>query len=211
MDGLSDQHRKSFEINLPYLLIVEGEDDYKFFESFLRCLKMTNIQIFCLRGKNNLNDILKTLKNTPGFDRLKSIGIVRDANFSPERSFQSVQSALSNADLPVPDEEMKPAGQELKVFVLLVPGINEIGSLEDLCLRAVANDIAISCVDSYLKCLQKKKIKFQRNLSKARVQAFLASREEYIPNLGIAAQKAIWPFDSSAFNKIREFLKSICI
>ncbi|MGB9845753.1 MAG: DUF3226 domain-containing protein, partial [Methanothermobacter tenebrarum] len=105
-----------------------------------------------------------------------------------------------------PDKEIEPAGEKPKVSILLIPGIDEKGSLEDLCLKTVADDPAISCLESYINCLKNNGLVLQSNISKAKLQTFLASRREFIPDLGIAAKKSIWPFYNPVFNKIKKFL-----
>ncbi|MGC8892471.1 MAG: DUF3226 domain-containing protein [Candidatus Saccharicenans sp.] len=200
--------QRNFQIEKPHLLIVEGKDDYQFFESFLEHLNLLSIQIFCLDGKNNLNNKLKALVRLPNFSLLESIGITRDSDDNPIGAFQSIQSALKNAGLAVPKEELTLAGKNPRISICLIPGINQEGSLEDLCLEAIAEaqDRALDCVDAYFSCLRKNKIKFSKKVFKAKVQVFLASRREYIPDLGIAAKRSVWPWDSHVFAKIKDFL-----
>jgi len=198
--------RQPEEINSPYQLIVEGKDDINFFEAFLESSKISGVQIHSLDGKNNLNDFLKAFALTPGFSIVKMIGIIRDSNSNPKASFQSVQTALANAGLPVPKKEILPTGEKPRVSILMIPGIEESGSLEGLCLQAVSDRPAISCVESYIDCLKRNKLKLQTNIYKAKLQAYLASLDEYTRDLGLAAKKSVWPFTSPAFNRIRDFL-----
>ena len=202
----SCHRRQPEEISAPYQLIVEGKDDKYFFEAFLENSRISGVQIPSLDGKNNLNDFLKAFALTPGFYIVKAIGIIRDSNSDPKASFQSVQTALANAGLPVPKKEIVPAGENPRVSVLMIPGIEESGSLEALCLQAVSDCPAISCVESYIDCLKRNKLKLQPNIYKAKLQAYLASLDEYTRDLGLAAKKSVWPFTSPAFNRIRDFL-----
>ena len=195
------RRRNPIVINLAYQLIVEGKDDINFFEAFLENSRISGVQIHSLDGKNNLNDFLKAFALTPGFYIVKAIGIIRDSNSDPKASFQSVQTALANAGLPVPKKEIVPAGENPRVSVLMIPGIEESGSLEALCLQAVSDCPAISCVESYIDCLKKNKLKLQTNIYKAKLQAYLASLDEYTRDLGLAAKKSVWPFTSPAFNR----------
>jgi hypothetical protein len=205
-------HRyKPEEISSPYQLIVEGKDDINFFEAFLENLGTSAVQIHSLDGKNNLNDFLKAFTLTTGFNIVKAIGIIRDSNSNPKASFQSVRTALANAGLPVPEKEIISAGEKPRVSILMIPGIDESGSLEALCLKAVADRPAISCVESYIDCLKRNNLKLQPNIYKAKLQAFLASLEEYTRDLGIAARQSVWPFTSPAFNRIRDFLTRLVL
>jgi len=205
-------HRcKPEEIRSPYQLIVEGKDDKTFFEAFLENLGLSGVQIYSLDGKNNLNDFLKAFTLTTGYNTVKAIGIIRDSNSDPKASFQSVQTALANAGLPVPEKEIAPAGEKPKVSILMVPGIDESGSLEALCLKAVAELPAISCVESYIDCLKRNNLKLQPNIYKAKLQVYLASLDEYTRDLGLAAKKSVWPLASPAFSRIRDFLTRLVL
>ena len=106
----------------------------------------------------------------------------------------------------MPEKEITPAGEQPKVSILMVPGIDESGSLEALCLQAASDCPAISCVESYIDCLKRNKLKLQPNIYKAKLQVYLASLDEYTRDLGLAAKKSVWPFTSPAFNRIRDFL-----
>jgi hypothetical protein len=81
--------------------------------------------------------------------------------------------------------------------------------LEDLCLRAVAQDPAMLCVKQYFKCLQQQGLSLPDNMSKAKVQVFLASRPKAGLRLGEAAQAGYWPWNENAFEQVRDFLQRI--
>jgi hypothetical protein len=65
------------------------------------------------------------------------------------------------------------------------------------------------CVDAYFDCLRSRGVSPPDDLSKARVQAFLASRPKPSVHLGIAAQKGYWPLDAGAFRDARKFLADL--
>jgi len=65
------------------------------------------------------------------------------------------------------------------------------------------------CVDKYFECISKLGIEMPHNMSKAKVKAFLASRPEICPYLGVAALKGYWPFNNDVFNDIKEFLRGL--
>jgi len=65
------------------------------------------------------------------------------------------------------------------------------------------------CVDRFFHCLTDEGCPQPQNTSKARVQAFLASRERPGLLLGQAAAKGYWPWDSEAFEEVKDFLAQI--
>jgi len=208
---------KRLTFTKPFLLIVEGKDDKNFFEAFLNFLtnKQLNnsirdrFEIFELKGKQNLTDKLRAIKSTPGFGKLVAIGIILDSNSSPKSTFQSIQTALKKVQLPCPKKEIETEGEKPRVSVLLIPGIERQGELEDLCLESVSNDRALRCLNRYFFCLRKNKIPIAPKESKAKCLAFLASREDLANDIGTAAKKSIWPFENNAFSRIKKFILNL--
>lgn len=162
--------------------------------------------IYNVEGIDKISRELRTIVKTPDFFKnIKALGIVIDSNSNPKINFNKIREALNDAGLPTPQSELNSAGQSPKVSILLMPGEYRIGTLEDLLLESVSADPSIDCIDNYIKCLRKKGIKIENNLSKAKIQIFLA-RYKDIKHVGIAAKRSIWPFQHPVFDKIREFV-----
>jgi len=197
------------EIAEPKLLLVEGKDEKLFFEGLLKYADLPGVQVEDFAGKEKIRSYLKALVLTPGFARVSSLGMVRDANGDAGRAFQSVCDALEAADLPAPERPLLQVNGHPNVAVMILPGGCSPGVLEDLCLRAVASDPAMQCIEQYLRCLREQDLTPSRNPAKARVQAFLASRERPGLRLGEAAQAGYWPFSHSAFADAIRFLHQV--
>ncbi|RMD58732.1 hypothetical protein D6833_12510, partial [Candidatus Parcubacteria bacterium] len=172
-------------------------------------LRLQGIQIMPIVGKEQLRPNLNALVLSPGFSQITSLSIVRDANANPVAAFQSVRDALRAANLPAPDHPLKIVGGKPRVAVLILPGENSPGMLEDLCLKAVAEDPAMFCVEQYFKCLEQKRLSLPDNMSKAKVQVFLASRPRADLRLGEAAEKGYWPWDHDAFQMVKDFINML--
>lgn len=198
----------AIEIEQPNLL-VEGREEELFFEALIKYLGLQNIQIMPFGGKKNLRPFLKALVMSPGFSEVISLGVVRDANRDPHGAFQSVHDALHAASLPVPNCPLTPFGERPRVAVLILPGSDRGGALEDLCLDAVAQDPSMRCVERYFKCLEQEGLSLPDNISKAKVQVFLASRHKAGLRLGEAAQAGYWPWEAEAFGNVKDFLQRI--
>jgi hypothetical protein len=196
------------EIAEPCVLIVEGIEEKYFFGAFIEHLGLQDIQVMPIGGKRKLRENLGALTLAPGFVNVTSLGIVRDANSDPD-PFQSVCEALRAVNLPVPERPLVPTGHSPRVTVMILPGDKTPGMLEDLCLRAVAQDPAMLCVEHYFQCLQQQGLSLPRNISKAKAQVFLASKPEVGIRLGVAAEKGYWPWGDEAFNQVRSFLQQI--
>ncbi len=169
---------KPFEpITRSKVLAVEGKDEEELFSALIACLNLSDIEIWALGGKDKFRRNIRALTITSGFDGVTSLGVVRDADKDPAGAFQSVCGALESAGLPRPTTPLQPVGDAPQVMVMILPDGETPGMLEDLCLRSVAEDPAMSCVDEYFRCLEGWLQELPRNPSKARVRAFLASRE----------------------------------
>lgn len=190
------------------VLVVEGRDDEFFFRAFIDHLKLGGIQILSIGGKSRLKDELEAIIKTPGFSNVISLGIVRDADVNPISAFQGVCDVLRSLGLPTPSKPLMPVGFKPKVVVMVLPG-EEPGALEDLCLKSVEEDPVMTCVEQYFQCLQQKGISLPRNMSKAKVQVFLASKPRAGLRLGEAAQAGYWPLESEVFRGLREFINKL--
>lgn len=193
------------------LLIGEGKDEVRFFNSLLKFLDISDIQVADFQGKDNLGSYLKTLKDrTFDFSGLTSIGITRDADALPASSaFQSICSSLRNAGLSIPNEIGEKTTDTPSVSIFIFPNNQEPGMLEDLCLESVKDDGAMPCVEQYLECVKQNASREPNNLAKAKVHAWLASQKMPDKRLAEAAEAGYWNWKSSAFDGLKEFLSSL--
>ncbi len=200
-------------ITEPKQLAVEGRDAVIFFEALLREMDLAEIQLQNFGGVDELRGFLRGLQRRSGFAQMVvSVGIVRDAERDPTSAFQSVCSALSNADFSnVPDEPGIFVGNTPRIGVLILPDATTAGMLETLCLRSVADKPVMPCIDEYFDCVEQRlsPTELPRVMEKARVQAFLASTPEYVPHLGLAAHRGYWAWDSPAFDHVKQFLREL--
>lgn len=199
---------KPFIFDKKNLIIVEGKDEVLFLNAFAKHLGLKNILFLDIGGKTTLKDNLETLPEIQGYEHVVSLGVVRDADNDPQNAFESVCGALKSNHYTVPDKPAVLIGNKPKIAVLILPGENKPGMLEDVCLEALKNDPAIACVDDYFQCLKNNGIEPPQNMSKARIHAFLASRPKPDLRLGESAGKeSYWNYDDPAFDTIQRFLQ----
>ncbi len=197
------------KIEQPNLLVVEGREEELFFGALIKHLGLQSIQTMPVGGKEQLRRNLKALVVSPGFSEVVSLGVVRDANADPGAAFQSVRDALQAVNLPAPDRSLVAVGERPRVAVLILPEVDMPGMLEDLCLRAIGQGPAMLCVERFFECLQQEELPLPDNMSKAKVQVFLASSRKAGLRLGEAAQAGCWPWNEKAFEQVRDFLRRI--
>ena len=121
-------------IERPVQLLVEGKAEQNFFGAFTRHLGFQDTpQIQEFGGVDGLRGFLQGFVNSPGFDSVTSIGIVRDAEESAEAARQSVESSLRNAGLPAPGDPE--AGSTPAVQVLILPDGENQACWKRFCAR----------------------------------------------------------------------------
>ena len=190
-------------------LLVEGREEVLFFGAFLRELEINEVQIRNCGGKDNLGPMLLEIAESPEFHSLQSIGIVRDADTNVAGAFQSVQSALRNAGLQFPRRLLLPTSNTPKISVFIMPDNANNGALEQLCLTVLADDVAMPCVEEFLQCVNVHAPAQPQDQAKARIHAFLASREDPELRLGEAAQRGYIPWNHPAFADLAQFLRNL--
>ena len=197
------------EIKSAIQLLVEGNDSRNFFEAFVEHLSLENIQIQNFGGVSELGGFLRALVNAPGFQTVQSLGIVRDAEMSAGGAFQSVQSALSNAALPVPDSPAERTNTSPAVTVLILPGDNRQGMLETLLCESFAATPVEDCIDDFFKCVESlPDVSIERS-DKARAHAYLTTKPNPHFSVGVAAKNDYWDLDHNVFSTVRDFLQMI--
>ena len=205
------------------LLLVEGNDDLRFFGAMSKHLVLNSIEISSYNAKANLrNDLAERVRN-PDFQTVTSLGIVRDADESAQSAFDSVIGSLRRAGLPTPDAPVVPIESDgLQVSVLILPPNETRGELEDVCLSSMEGTLDLQCVESYLDCLSKSGPPvYENNKAKVRLHSYLAAgpvratqsrqpaRRQPGLRLGEAAEAGVWNWSSPAFERLSEFLRDL--
>lgn len=196
----------------PKLLLVEGRDEELVLGTLLRHLGIYDVQVQGYGGKTQLRYFLVSITGEPNFDQIQSLGIVRDADDTADAArsaLRSVQGSLRNVGLSVPETFLAPVGNAPAVSVFIMPDNDGPGALERLCLNAWAEDPAMPCVDAFMQCVQDNVDMTPNAADKARVHAFLASRETPDLRLGLAAQQGYLPWQHPAFAALSTFLRNL--
>lgn len=192
-------------------LLVEGNDQRNFFNAFIGHLAIEEIQIQNFGGVPELKRFLRAFVNVPGFqDTVERIGIVRDAEKSAGSAFQSVQSSLKRAGLPVPDHPESPSDSCPSVSVFILPGRGEPGMLENLLCETFAGSPEDDCIRGFFDCLADSGVGEIRRPHKARAWAYLTTKPDPHHSVGYATTKGYWgDLDQQVFSVVRDFLTSL--
>ncbi|GEM_PF-2440683 len=186
--------KKLESVECSSILIVEGKDEVSFLDAYIyrhKGLEKSKVQIIDAGGKYGFRQDLADLKDLPGFDSVRRIAIIRDADLSAEQAFQSVSNALQSESLPVPDRPGHFATDEtgmITVGIFVTPDNKRSGCLESLLVDIIKSRNLRSCVDEFFKCADKP------SRPKQYMLALLSLMEEYCNSIGLAAQKGYFDF-----------------
>lgn len=190
-------------------LLVEGRDAVGFFEALIQDLALEEVQIQDFGGVAELRTFLFAFVGGSEFTRVRSIGIVRDAEKSSEGAFASVQGALKRVGLPVPRAPGQRVGDDPAVAAMILPGGNRTGMLETLLNDTLLGDDMQACIDDFIRCVEEHCGEPIRRPHKARTHAYLATKPDPHLSVGFAAKRGYWDLEHKALEPLRAFLREI--
>jgi hypothetical protein len=202
-------NNQAFDIKEANLILVEGKDDELFVDAFKIKMEINGFQIINIQGKSNLLPVLKLIKEKSELTPISSIGIIMDSNSNPRGTLKEINQSLKKAGYPEYDSSKDSATEKTRINVLLLPDENKPGELEDLCLETIKSDPIMDCITPYFECLKNISESYPRKESKARLQIFLASKDEVVRDPGLAVKKDYLMWDSQHFENVRNFLKEV--
>lgn len=206
------------QVSKSKLLLCEGKDEEQFFGALLAHLQRTDVQIAPVGGKHGFQQGFASVVNDANFPQVTDILVVRDADCVGDgagyaKTWSSVTGTLQHRGLPVPTVHAQFVAGPPRVAVFIMPDGGADGMLETLCWRAVQTDPAAACVVAYFDCLVKATVAniphLPRNIDKANIRVFLASRAEPDRVLGQAAQAGYLNWNDPAFAALIALLNQL--
>lgn len=194
---------------VPNLVLVEGPDEFHFFR-FLR--PRDDVQIHVYEGKNQLRLELQTIRAIEGYEQIRRIAIVRDADRDPNAAVQSVltqwATGLGEAVPVVVSDQWFEDSQSRQWSVWIMPDPSTEGDLEALLWESVvANDHRV-CIDNLISCLDVCDPVPFSSKTKARLYSWLSTQKEPLKELHMAFKSGRGLFDPASPSFSR-FLKLV--
>ena len=216
-------HYDHSRIKKQYLIICEGVDTERFIISYLNNSSLesdprfgNDIQTFDMGGISDLGRFLSTLKNLEGYESIKQLLILRDAETSVQSAIQSIKNALQANDLPVPDEcnqWKSDDGCSIKIAFSLLPNCSkspESGALEDLCWAILKDEDAEkqkADVQSFISNIIEKYDSIGSHEHKSRIHTFFSINKNYISlKIGEAAKAGAFDWNSEHLMPLKEVI-----
>lgn len=195
------------------LLLVEGLDEVNMVNRMLSDWNVSGIQVVDIGGKYRFKPSFEALLSQARSRSLElsAIGVLRDADDSPERAVQSVENSLQSLSLPAPHSHAGFTEGTPSVGIFIVPDGGSKGSVEDLCWASVESSPAAQCAASYLDCLQRSDALQSKNNAKTLVHAYLSAQDDPCARVGEGALKGYWSFDHPVFAALKEFVFRLAV
>lgn len=194
------------------LLMVEGKDEVNFFEEFFKHLEINDVvDIREVRGKDNFrNQIPALISKVSGSAKLEKVAIIRDADESSMSAFESIKGILKANNFKGPEKPGEFSGDNPRIGVFIMPDNKNNGMLENLCLESIKGDSGLECVDKFIDCANQFENRLkEKDIAKAKVQAFLSIVPEVPNSIGVGAKKGVWNFDSPQLQPLIDFLSQL--
>lgn len=197
----------------PCLLLCEGVDEKNFLIWYLnnylskQSRVFDNIQICDFGGNEELPKKLTLLPAVAGFENIKAIGIIRDAEGDATGAEESIRNCLTTIDI--------------STSYYLLPGKNvngqwQNGTLEDLSVKILkksfgANELAsegiLNLADEFLSEVERARgCPFARKHKNLLHTVFSSTDKLVTAKIGEAARMGAFDWESDYLNDLRQFL-----
>ena len=191
-------------------VLCEGKDEVNVLDGLCAQSSISGLTVREYGGRNNLGGFIEQSKKLREFtsQEVGSLAIVMDADNDADASWQRIRDVVRagfSVELSAPGAW---TGETPRVAGFVIAGGDGKGMLETLCLEAVSDRPGYVCLEDYFKCLTQKTGKSDYH-PKQHFHAWLASQTKELYRVGEAARREFVPYESKAFDRLREFLRSV--
>lgn len=211
--------RKDHLDGRPAVLLCEGRDLKSVMHRLFTFMKANgtgdpaaSTQIVDFEGIDQLTRKLELLVGDESWNRVRAVGIVRDAEEGPAQdALKSVANSLVKVLGGPP--ALSPATwirfKEILFSAFILPDCASPGMLETLCNAALvtASLDKTDCVDTFLECLGRQGL--VRAKEKVRLYSLVAAFGYPGLKIGEAAACDFWPWSSEVFGPLRQFVAAL--
>ena len=222
------ENEERLKLIKPHIIICEGKDDERFLIWLLNNFVQEGnnlfdeFQVINANGRDNLHMRLASISGHPGFDDPKnavvSIVVIFYAEKDAAATAHKIKNAFNKNGFAEPSaactvcsnaDASKVRYPKVKTGFALFPGCDEViesGTLEDLCLRSLANENSQEVLSSADCALEKFKSQLSR-IHKNRLHTYFSLTDEYVSKtIGQAAQANAFRTDVPAIDSLKSFL-----
>ncbi len=211
------------KIRKQHLILCEGRDAEEFLIAYLNSDALSDIpsfsndfQVMDFGGNENLSNYIELLKNMEGFEQIKTILIIRDAERNTTNSIKQIQATLQKSGLPVPEVTYCWQGETLKIGFLLFPTCDstvQIGTLEDLCLSILKehnSQVIINEIVDFMKNLENNYNRTFPHEFKTKLHSYFSITDDFVSmKIGEAARAQAFDWNHENLAPLKNFLMKI--
>lgn len=156
----------------PKVFVAEGAAEAFFFEALFRDRNLPPDQyaVFDIYGKDKLKTALRVLSSDPLFSDVKVLGIMMDADNSPQGRLESILNNCRDIKFIGPETKIRNNGiaryQGKKLGVFVTPGKGSKGEMETLIKKEIEKSPEHPCIEEFKNCV---KVQTGRNLIKKQI------------------------------------------
>lgn len=199
--------------NRSRILIVEGEDDAKFFDHLLSDINADpdRVGIVYIRGKDNLLENLKLLAKSPSYVKgeIAKIAIVRDSDENPQAQLQSINSVMRAIGWPNFESLGFKTQGNTSYGVFLLPE-TEPGDLERVCLDTISGHKKLGLVREFYDNIIESFGALDRPY-KRQASIFLACSSVETRGVGSAFALGLFDKNHESLGNLRNFLTELVV
>lgn len=201
--------REARTFEKPYVLVLEGADDFGFLLGFLAALNIQNVQLTTIEGFPNLRPRLNVFTKTPGWSDVQRLGVLVDSDGDPVGRNQAVRDAIQSIGLQA-GEPLALSGSQPAVIYSLLPGSDRVGCLEDLIAESLANSDKAGCIEAFLQCAGvHQQDPWSSRRCKSWVHSYVATTHGPGNKIGEATKAGAFDLQAPALAPVRDFLSRL--
>lgn len=156
---------------------------------------------------------MKEFKNREGYNKVRKILVIRDAEDDYEKASASIKRALENNGIKSPENVYQWNKGEIDVGFLLLPTCDDKpinGTLEDLCVKLLKDDYrdeVLKCEEAFFNELKSNNYRKLRHVFKSKLHTYFSVTEDYISaKVGEAAKWGAFDWESKELDSLKEFI-----
>jgi hypothetical protein len=197
----------------PVAVVVEGRDYWYTLLSQIKSdpqLQEVQLWDFKRAPHGNLRRWLSLFAKQEGYgDKIRAIGVIRDAEDDAEDTFRGAAEALTNVGLAPPARPMEVTTTRPAIGILIMPHNSSSGCLEHAMIEARQPTVPLQCAEQYLHCIGVG-AKNENWQAKLRVHALIAAADNPAWTLSQSVAGGLWDFTHPSLKIMMDFMRLLC-
>lgn len=193
------------------LFLAEGDSEKFYYQQVLERHGVSDSSIFCFEGISSLGTFLKGVADGIGFENLKCLGLMIDANSDPISRAASVGGLFRRHGVSLDNGKIFRneicATNPCPIGIFISPGSRRIGSIEFMIFEEVREHPLHACIQEYAACATGVHGAIHE---KALIQMFISSLSERLCGVGRAFQAKIFHSEHHAYEELDKLIAALC-